>query len=151
MLIFEARRLLSQKSGQMCLPKASFSRFSRKILLFLKKIVDQKNIQLLICAKKNVIFIFGVKWPLTEATSIDCGPNKVRFEGTNPSFYGPKYSPSNAFPASRFFDFPISMERINGSKYNFYNKTVLKLQIDWRNSARLGKNYLFYGSAYHEI
>ncbi len=45
-------------------PQNSFSRLSRKILLFLKKLLNKKNIQHLICYNKKVIFIFGIKLPL---------------------------------------------------------------------------------------
>ncbi len=40
-LIFGVRRLLSQNNCQMC-PQKSFSQFSRKILLFLKKLLNKK-------------------------------------------------------------------------------------------------------------
>ncbi len=57
MLLFEVTGLLFLKNGQMC-PKNSFSRFSQKILIFLKNCSIKKYSASVI---KKVIFIFGVR------------------------------------------------------------------------------------------
>ncbi len=69
MLIFGARCLLSLRNCQMC-PQNSFSRFSRKILPFSKKLLNNKIFSIWFLIKK-VIFVFGVRRPLTVASATE--------------------------------------------------------------------------------
>ncbi len=51
---------------------------------------------------KKVIFIFGVRWPLTGCTVTQgpCHKQRKGWRGRNPYFYIPKYHSSDALPAS---------------------------------------------------
>ncbi len=67
MLIFGARRLLSLKNCQICLPKIVFQGFFRKYCFFKKKFLNKKYSAYNLWLKK-VIFIIGVRWPLAGRT-----------------------------------------------------------------------------------
>ncbi len=82
MLIFGVRRLLSLKNCQMR-PQNSFWRFSLKIQLFSKKLLNKKifGIKFLI---KKAIFILGVRWHLTGRTVTQLDVLQTKFRPLQP-------------------------------------------------------------------
>ncbi len=86
---FRRKRLVSLKNCQMR-PQNIFLRFSLKIQLFSKKLLNKKMFRIKFLIKK-AIFIFGVRSPLTGSIM------------TQLDFYVLKYRSSDALPAPEIF------------------------------------------------
>ncbi len=107
MLIFGLRRLLSLKSRQIR-PQNSFLRFSLKIQLFLKKLLNKKIFSIKFLIKKGYIHFWCKMTPVrSHSDTVGRVANKVRVEGGfapfNPYFYVSKYRSSDALPALEIF------------------------------------------------
>ncbi len=104
MLIFGGGRLRSLKNCQMR-TQNSFSRFSQKILLFSKKLLNNSTSNFWY---KKVIFIYRVRRPLSVAQwPSGHVANRVQVERWlrpfNPYFYVQKYGSFDALPAPEIF------------------------------------------------
>ncbi len=100
-------------------PKHFFTVFSENTAFF-EKIVKQKNILHRISNKKRYIHFWCKMTPnRSHCDTVGRVANKVRIEGGEPYFYGPKYRSSDAIPAPEIFF--LGIERSN------YRRTIARL------------------------